>query len=73
VVRGFFEGSPAEKSGMQSGDKIIFANGVCIQEIPHEKQRDFWRNLDKVELIVLRNGEEMKFEFEMNSVLRFNN
>jgi hypothetical protein len=46
---------------------------MCIQEIPHEKQRDFWKNLSKVELVVLRNDEEMKFEFEMNTALRFNN
>ena len=67
VVRAFFEDSPAAKSGLQSGDKIIFVNGVCIQEIPYEKQRDFWKSLDKVELIVLRNDEKMKFEFEINS------
>jgi hypothetical protein len=66
IVRGFFEGSAAEKSGMLSGDKIIFVNGVSILEIPHEKQRDFWKNLDKVELVVLRNNEEMKFKFEFD-------
>jgi hypothetical protein len=70
VVRGFFEGSPAEKSGMQSGDKIIFVNGVCIQELPHEKQHDFWKNLSKIELVVLRNSERMTFEFGMNTVAR---
>ena len=71
VVRGFFEGSPAEKSGMQSGDKIIFVNGTCVLEIPSEKQHDFWKNLTRVELVVLRNEEELKFEFELNSLARF--
>ena len=66
VVRGFFEGTPAERSGMRSGDKIIFVNGVCVLEIPHEKQFDFWKNLDKAELVVLRNGEVLRFEFELN-------
>ena len=65
VVRVLFDDSPAEKSGMQFGDKIISANGICVLEIPFEKQQDFWRNLDRVELVVLRDGEEMKFEFEM--------
>jgi C-terminal processing protease CtpA/Prc len=68
VVRGFLEDSPAHKSGLQFGDKIIFVNGVSILEIPHEKQRDFWKSLDKVELVVLRNDEEMRFEFEMNKM-----
>jgi C-terminal processing protease CtpA/Prc len=66
VVRGFFEGTPAQRSGMLSGDKIIFVNGTCVLEIPSEKQHNFWKNLDKVELTVLRNNEELKFEFEMN-------
>jgi C-terminal processing protease CtpA/Prc len=66
VVRGFFEGTPAEKSGMQSGDKIIFVNGISVLDIPFDKQHNFWKNLDKAELVVLRNDEELKFEFEMN-------
>jgi hypothetical protein len=71
VVSGLFEGSPAEKSDLQFGDKIIFVNGVSVLDIPHDKQRDFWKSLDKVELVVLRNDEEMKFEFEMNVVNKF--
>jgi len=68
IVRGFFEGTPAEKSGMRSGDKIILVNGISVLEIPYEKQHDFWKNLDKVELVVLRNNEELKFEFELNPI-----
>jgi len=66
IVTSFFEGTPAEKSGMQVGDKIIFANGISIFDIPFEKQFNFWKNLDRTELIVLRNNEELKFEFELN-------
>jgi len=69
VVRGFFDGTNAHHSGMQAGDKIIFVNGISVLDIPFEEQHDFWKNLEEVELIVLRDDEELKFEFELNPSL----
>jgi hypothetical protein len=68
IVSGFFENGSAEKSGLKLGDKIISVNGVDIRKIPFKEHHDFWKNLDKAELVVLRNSEEIKFEIELKDI-----
>lgn len=65
IVTGFCKDSPAEKSGLQVNDEIVFVNGVSILDISYEEEENFWKQLDRIELVILRNGEEMTFEFEL--------
>lgn len=65
IVTGFYKDSPAEKSGLQIDDRIISINGMNICEISYQEEENIWEQLDKIELTVLRNGEEMRFDFEL--------
>ena len=69
IVTGLYKGSNAEIAGLKIDDKIISINGIDIHEIPLRKQENFWRKTDKVSIIVLRNGEEKKIEFDLKYVL----
>jgi C-terminal processing protease CtpA/Prc len=63
-VTGLFKGSSAEIAGLKIDDKIISVNGIDIHEMPFIEQTDFWKTTDAVSLIVLRNGEKEKIEFD---------
>lgn len=65
VVSGFFKDSPAEKSGLKIDDKIIFVNGIDIHNISFKDEKSFWKSLDRIKLVVLRDCEQMEFEFEL--------
>jgi len=65
IVTGFYRGSNAEIAGLQVDDKIVSVNGINICQIPFREQSVFWEKSDKVILIVLRNGEEERIEFDL--------
>jgi C-terminal processing protease CtpA/Prc len=69
IVAGLYKGSNAEIAGLKIDDKIISVNGIDIHQIPFKEQAEFWDKLDKVVLIVLRNGEEIRIEFDLEYVL----
>lgn len=69
IVTGLYKESNAEKAGLKIDDKIISINGINIKDIPYKKQSEFWQKTDKVTLIVLRNEEEKKIEFDLKTVL----
>ena len=69
IVTGFYKGSNAELSELKIDDKIISVNGVDIHEIPYKEQADFWKEIEKAVIVVLRNGEEKRIEFDLEYVL----
>jgi len=69
VVTGFDKGSNAEIAGLKIDDKIISVNNIDIHKIPIGEQTDFWERIDKVSLIILRNGIEKRIEFDLKYVL----
>ena len=65
IVTGLYKGSNAEIAGLEIDDKIISVNGIGISEIPFIEQSNFWKRINKVSLIILRNIEEKRIEFEL--------
>jgi PAS domain S-box-containing protein len=59
VVKGFAEGSKAEKLGIKVGDVILSIGGIKIQDYAHyEKVRESFRRGQTTEYKIRRNGEE---------------
>ena len=61
------ENSPAHKAGLKPNDKLLKLNGKLIHnfnlsDIIYKFQQ---RPGKKIRMIILRNGEEMKFEFQL--------
>ncbi|MDR2146956.1 MAG: PDZ domain-containing protein [Tannerella sp.] len=69
IVTGLFKGSNAEIAGLEIDDKIISINGIDIHDISLKKQSDFWKKTDKASLLIMRNGEEKRIEFDLKYVL----
>jgi len=69
IVTGLYKGSNAEIAGLEIDDKIISVNGKDIHEIPFIEQADFWKKTNRVSLIILRNSEEKRIEFDLKYVL----
>jgi len=69
IITGLYKGSNAETAGLQIDDKIISVNGIDIHKIPFIEQPDFWKKIDKVSLIILRNSEEKRIAFDLKYVL----
>ena len=69
IVTGFYKDSNAELAGLKIDDKIISVNGIDIHQIPYKEQGKFWKETDKVVLIVLRKDEEKIIEFDLKYVL----
>ena len=69
IVTGLYKNSNAEIAGLKIDDKIKTVNGIDIPDIPFKEQPDFWKKAEKISLIVLRNGEEKKIEFDSKYVL----
>ena len=69
IVTGLHKGSNAEVAGLKIDDKIISINGTDIREIPFTEQSNFFKGIEKISLVVLRNGEEKRIEFDLEYVL----
>ena len=60
-----FEGA----KGLKIDDMIISVNGVAVAEIPYESQKDFFKKLDEVNLVVKRGDSMENIKFKLESVL----
>ena len=69
IVTGLYRGSNAEIAGLEIDDKIISVNGIDIHKILFTERSGFWKKIDRVSLIVLRDGEEKRLEFDLEYVL----
>ena len=65
----FFSGSEAEKNGLKIDDKILSVNDISVDQIDYEAQKDFFSEMDKVKLLVDRNGEQLEIGFKLQSIL----
>ncbi len=64
IVTGFYRGSNAEKAGLKIDDRIIAVNGIDIQQIPYESQKEFFKELSKVSLTINRNDLIQNIQFK---------
>jgi hypothetical protein len=69
IVTGLYSGSNAEKQGLKMDDKIMSVNGISIHDISYESQKEFFKELSKVVLMVKRNNELIKFGIDLEPVL----
>jgi len=63
IVSGMYQDSPAEKEGLMIDDKIISVNETPVEEIPFERQEDYFEKMKEVKLVVSRAGTLHTFEF----------
>ena len=69
IVRGLFKNRNAEKKGLKIDDMIISVNGVAVAEIPYESQKDFFKKLSEVNLVVKRGSSIENIKFKLEPVL----
>lgn len=68
-VNGFYENSPAQKSGLMVDDKITHVNGVSVLEIDYKQQDTMFRTLDRINLTVKRKEQIHEIEFLLKEML----
>ena len=68
VVNGLYKNSNAEIAGLKIDDKIIYVNGIDIHQLPYKEQIELWKKLDRATLTILRDGEEIIIEFDLDYV-----
>lgn len=72
-VGGLVEGGPAEKAGIEIGDKIVAVNGIRIERF-QELQREVNVNLGaEMTFRILRNGEELTVKASPDVVTQTDN
>ena len=69
IVTGLYKNRNAQNAGLEIDDQIIEVNGVKIQDIEFEKQVEFFRNIDEIDLTIIRNGETKKIQFTLSPIL----
>lgn len=69
IVTGLYKGANAETAGLQIDDKILAVNGKSIVEIPYKEQERFFDNIQRVDLLVLRDDKKINISFDLNFVL----
>ena len=57
--------SNAENAGLQIDDEIISVNGINIQQIPFLQQDDFFKEIDKLSLVIIRKAVKMEINFNL--------
>ncbi len=70
IVTGLTEKSDAEKKGLKIDDKIIYINGIPIEKIPFDTQEEYFKNINKVKLIVNSKGTIKIIEFKLQALLK---
>lgn len=69
-IRKIFEGSPAEKSGLQVGDVITNVNGVDFKtKVPSELSNYIKNTNGEILVIIERNGQAKTFKLEKGLVI----
>jgi C-terminal processing protease CtpA/Prc len=63
--------TPAERSGIQIGDQLLFINGFDLSELELNNVNSLLSQKPgkKIKVQVLRNGEKLKKEFTLESVI----
>ena len=69
IVTGLYKGSHAENSGLQIDDQIISVNEILVADINYRAQKDFFKNVNEVVMIVKRKGVIKQFQFQLEPVL----
>ena len=69
IVTGLYKNRDAQNAGLEIDDQIIEVNGVKIQDIKFDKQVEFFKNIDEVDLTIIRNGETTKIQFALSPIL----
>lgn len=65
IVTGLYKNSNAENAGLQIDDEIISVNGIDIQRIPFLQQDDFFKEIDKLSLVIIRKAVKMEINFNL--------
>lgn len=71
VVTGFYENSPAEKSGLRIDDKIIMVNNIFVKDIKDYKQKiDILKEIgDTLKLKIERQSQIFDLEIKLKPVI----
>jgi regulator of sigma E protease len=72
VVQDVWQGSPAEASGLKSGDRILEMNGVKIDFLMEMSNAQSASNSVNMPITVMRNGESMSFDIPYKTNLTDN-
>jgi len=65
IVTGLYEGSEAEKNGIQIDDKITHINGEPILNISYEQQRKIIKESNEIILTINRNNQKLFFKLKL--------
>lgn len=71
VVKGIWEGSPADKKGIQIGDEILKINSRNLDDLPYLEIKELINNEDEkeVELLVKNDSGERKVVLKKEMIL----
>lgn len=70
VVTSLTQGSQAERCGLKNFDLIKSVNGLPVSNIPYLAQKHFFDTLEHVDLAVERDGQLLRFSFDLIPVLQ---
>lgn len=66
IVKGFYEYSDGLKKGLQAGDKIVFVDGIPVQEINYEDQHKLFGEKNSLLLTIEREGVRKDIEIQLS-------
>ncbi|MBU8893356.1 MAG: PDZ domain-containing protein [Bacteroidales bacterium] len=70
IVTGFYDGSPAETSGLKIDDRISHINNEPITEISYDQQKELFKELHDIRLTVKRDEKTLNFTFKLQEVIK---
>lgn len=65
IVKGFYEDCDAWQKGLRPKDKIIAVDGLPVNQISYEQQRELFKTRDQIELAVKRGEEDHSFTIDL--------
>ena len=66
LVNAIYDGSNAQKAGLQGGARIVAVNGRDVKTYSHQAFRTWSDGLQSVTLTVLRDGKELEISFDFD-------
>ena len=66
VVNCRYRGSNAEKAGLKNGDHILSVNGRDVKTISLDEQKNYFKKMKSVTLVVERNGKQSTISFNLD-------